>query len=279
MVTSTTATTGTKKRQLPKLLTTAWQDRRIGLALAIGFAVLAGLIVGLAMPRGPATATQALFLMAVCLAAGLAAGLVLRSRWAILLAPVAHVIVIEMFHLGLAGPTVGAIRLDETFGIIALIVGRGFYAALGLVPMALGASLGAMLARRLSGISVPAKGNVARLAKLGSAVLVVAAAVFVVLLAVMIALPASTPAIAGADGKPVPGSIAEVTTVRIGGQDQGMLIRGHSTDNPVLLYLAGGPGQSDLAFPRALFTELEQNFTVVCWDQPGQGKSYAGFEP
>jgi pimeloyl-ACP methyl ester carboxylesterase len=217
--------------------------------------------------------------MAVCLAAGLAAGLVLRSRWAILLAPVAHVIVIEMFRLGLAGPTVGAIRLDETFGIIALIVGRGFYAVLSLVPIALGASLGAMLARRLSGVSVPAKGNVARLAKLGSAALVVAVAAFLVLLAVMIVLPASTPAIAGTDGKPVPGSIAEVTTVRIDGQDQGMLIRGHSTDNPVLLYLAGGPGQSDLAFPRALFTELEQNFTVVCWDQPGEGKSYAGFEP
>jgi pimeloyl-ACP methyl ester carboxylesterase len=279
MVTSTTSSSDGKTRQLPELLTTAWQDRRVGLALAIGFAVLAGLIIGLAMPRGPATALQALFVLAVCLAAGLAAGLVLRSRWAILLAPIAHLVVIELFHLGLAGPTVGAVRLDETFGIIALVVGRGFYFLLGLVPMALGASLGATLARRLSGVSVPAKGNVARLAKLASAALVVAVAAFLVLLAVMIVLPASTPAIVGADGKQVPGSIAEVTTVKINGQDQGLLMRGHSTDNPVLLYLAGGPGQSDLAFPRALFTELEENFTVVSWDQPGQGKSYAGFEP
>ena len=106
-----------------------------------------------------------------------------------------------------------------------------------------------------------------------------AVAAFLVLLASAIILPASTPAIAGTDGKPLPGSIAEVTTVSINGQEQGLLMRGHSTDNPVLLYLAGGPGQSDLAFPRALFTELEQNFTVVCWDQPGEGKSYAGFEP
>ena len=102
---------------------------------------------------------------------------------------------------------------------------------------------------------------------------------FLVLLAVMILRPPGTPAIAGADGKSVPGSIAEVTMVDINGHDQGLLIRGHSVDNPVLLYLAGGPGQSDLAFPRALFSELEENFTVVCWDQPGEGKSYAGFEP
>ena len=196
---------------MPKLLTTAWQDRRVGLALAVGFAVLAGLIIGLAMPRGPATAMQALFVMAVCLVAGLAAGLVLRSRLAILLAPIAHVLVLEMFHLGLAGPTVGAIRLDETFGIIALIVGRGFYFLLGLVPMALGASLGATLARRLSGVSVPAKGIVARLAKIGSAALVVAVAVFLVLLAVAIVLPASTPAIVGTDGKSVPGSMPSTT--------------------------------------------------------------------
>ena len=102
---------------------------------------------------------QALFLMAVCLAAGLAAGLVLRSRWAILLAPVAHVLVIEMFHLGLAGPTVGAIRLDETFGIIALVVGRGFYVLLGLVPMALGASLGRDAGQAAVGRVCPGKGH------------------------------------------------------------------------------------------------------------------------
>ena len=107
------------------------------------------------MPRGPATAFQALFVMAVCLAAGTAAGLFMRSRWTILLAPVVNVIVIEIFHLGLAGPTVGAIRLDETFGIIALVIGRGVYVLLGLVPMALGASLGAAYARHLSGASAP----------------------------------------------------------------------------------------------------------------------------
>ncbi|OPY29292.1 MAG: Alpha/beta hydrolase family protein [Methanocella sp. PtaU1.Bin125] len=266
-------------RQSQDVIDAVWRDRRIGIAAAAGIAVLAGLIIGLTMPRGPATASQALFVMAVCLAGGLAAGFVSRSRWAILVAPVAHLIVIELFHLGLQGPTVGAIRLDETFGIIALVVGRGVYFLFGLLPMALGASLGATLARRMSGASAPAKDTAARLAKYGSAAVVVAVSAFLVLLAVMVLLPPGTPAIVGADGKPVPGSIAEVTMIDVNGDRQGMLIRGHSTDNPVLLYLAGGPGQSDLAFPRALFSGLEENFTVVCWDQPGEGKSYAGFEP
>lgn len=268
-----------RTRGLPHLLNKVWQDRRLGIALAVGVAVLAGIIIGFTMPRGPATAFQALLVMAVCLATGLAAGFISRSRWTILLAPVTHIIVIEMFHLGLAGPTVGAIRLDETFGIIALVIARGVYVLLGLVPMALGASLGATLARRMSGMSAPAKDTAARLMKYGSIAVVVAVSGLLVLLAVMIVLPPGTPVIAGADGKPIPGSIAEVTTVNINGDEQGLLIRGHSVDNPVLLYLAGGPGQSDLAFPRALFSELEQNFTIVCWDQPGEGKSYAGFEP
>ena len=60
---------------------------------------------------------------------------------------------------------------------------------------------------------------------------------------------AVTPPILGADGEPLPGSIAEVSTVRIGGVDQGVLVRRQSTDNPVLLYLAGGPGQLLSLFP------------------------------
>jgi pimeloyl-ACP methyl ester carboxylesterase len=261
------------------MLVKAWNDPRIGFALAIGFAVLAGLIIGLMMPRGPAAGWQALFIMAVSLAAGLGAGFATRSTWAILLAPAVNVIVIELFHTGLAGPTVGAIRLDEPFGILALILTRGFYALIGLLPMALGAGIGVLLGRRLSGTCVPAKGSVARLGRAVSTVLAFAVAVFLVVLAVLIMLPASTPPIVGADGKQVPGSVTELTTIKVNGNDQALLIRGHSADNPVLLYLAGGPGQSDLAYPRALFGELEKNFTIVCWDGRGRGKSYGGFEP
>ena len=67
---------------------------------------------------------------------------------------------------------------------------------------------------------------------------------------------AVTPPILGADGEPLPGSIAEVSTVRIGGVDQGVLVRRQSTDNPVLLYLAGGPGQLLSLFPSPLSSSL-----------------------
>ncbi|NJO81600.1 MAG: alpha/beta hydrolase [Blastochloris sp.] len=56
------------------------------------------------------------------------------------------------------------------------------------------------------------------------------------------------------------------------------MIRTHSADLPVLLYLSGGPGQSDLAFSRVLLADLTEDFVVVGWDQRGTGKSYAAIE-
>jgi pimeloyl-ACP methyl ester carboxylesterase len=57
-----------------------------------------------------------------------------------------------------------------------------------------------------------------------------------------------------------------------------MMIRGRSVDNPVLLYLAGGPGGTDLGAMRA-DVSLEQDFVVVTWDQRGTGKSYSALDP
>jgi len=78
-----------------------------------------------------------------------------------------------------------------------------------------------------------------------------------------IALPASTPAIVGADGRPLAGSIAELTTVRLGGHDQTILIRGDSTDKPVLLYLNGGPGQSGLPYTRVELADLSRDVVIA----------------
>lgn len=85
---------------------------------------------------------------------------------------------------------------------------------------------------------------------------------------------ATTPAITGADGQPVPGSIAELTAVELNGRKQWITIRGHDEDNPVLLFLAGGPGGSQLAATRKNLGRLEEHFVVVNWDQPGVAKSY-----
>ncbi len=255
-----------------------WSNRWIGVAVVVAIAALTGLLVALTMPRGPATAAQALIVMAIGLAVGLTAGLALPSRWTMLLAPVAHVLAIEIARVKVVGPTVDAIRLDGIYGILALVLGRGFHGLVGLLPMVLGVSLGAALGRRWSGRVSQARsaGLVRRILGWTPQILV---SVVLVVLAVLIALPARTPPILGADGRSLPGSIAELATVRIGSHDQAIEIRGQSVDNPILLYLSGGPGQSSLPHPRAILSDFEQEMIVVCWDQRGTGKSYAALDP
>jgi pimeloyl-ACP methyl ester carboxylesterase len=85
---------------------------------------------------------------------------------------------------------------------------------------------------------------------------------------------AATPAITGADGKPVPGSIASLEKVVLNGSEQWITIRGQDMKKPVLLNLGmGGPGGGGFA-TRTLFEPLEKDFVVVSWDEPGTGKSY-----
>lgn len=86
---------------------------------------------------------------------------------------------------------------------------------------------------------------------------------------------AFTPAVLDAQGKPVAGSIASLEQVKLGYTDQWISIRGRSIDNPVLLWLAGGPGGSQLATARFHLGKLEDYFVVVNWEQPGSGKSYS----
>ncbi len=85
---------------------------------------------------------------------------------------------------------------------------------------------------------------------------------------------ATTPPIVDADGNNIPGSIATLETVELGGSEQWITIRGYSQDLPVLLFLAGGPGGSELVMTRKYLSALEEYFIVVNWDQPGTGKSY-----
>jgi pimeloyl-ACP methyl ester carboxylesterase len=78
----------------------------------------------------------------------------------------------------------------------------------------------------------------------------------------------------GADGRPLPGSIAVLEKVSLNGSQQWISIRGHDTSNPVLLFLAGGPGGSQLSTARFALSSLEQHFVIVNWEQPGAGKSF-----
>ena len=87
-------------------------------------------------------------------------------------------------------------------------------------------------------------------------------------------LVAHTPQILNDQGKPLDGSIAELTQVTLNGRKEWISIRGKNTEKPVLLFLAGGPGGTQMAAVRHDLSELEKYFVVVNWDQPGSGKSY-----
>lgn len=67
--------------------------------------------------------------------------------------------------------------------------------------------------------------------------------------------------------------IDEASFVRIGGIDQWVQIRGDDRNNPVLLILNGGPGFSTIS-ATPLFRKWEKHFTVVMWDQRGEGRTF-----
>jgi len=97
----------------------------------------------------------------------------------------------------------------------------------------------------------------------------IAVAVLAVLIAiVLVVMRSHTPGIDGDN------SIAVLESVRIGGSGQYILIRGANRDNPVLLFLHGGPGMPMMYLAHAFQRDLENYFTVVHWDQRGAGKSY-----
>ncbi|PCK23575.1 alpha/beta hydrolase [Bacillus pumilus] len=62
----------------------------------------------------------------------------------------------------------------------------------------------------------------------------------------------------------------------IGGVDQWTMMKeDHSKETkPVLLFLHGGPGSAQISYIDSFHEELDQDFTVVHWDQRGAGLSY-----
>jgi len=263
----------------PDALIAFWSQPILRVAGAIGIALAIAVALGIAMPRGPVDSGEALLLMAISVLGGVAAGFVMRSGWAVVAASLAFLLAYEFVRRGEQGPSVDGIHLDTAFGILGLLVGRGVFVLLGLIPMALGCAYGAWLAGLLleqSGISrqrAHTRFRRLRYAVTGLATLVVIG------LAVWVALPASVPAVKGPNGNAAVGGIAELVEVDLNGHQQWIQIRGANAENPVVLYLNGGPGQSDLAMSRVLLEPLHQNFTVVGWDQRGTGKSYGSLDP
>lgn len=62
--------------------------------------------------------------------------------------------------------------------------------------------------------------------------------------------------------------------IEVNGTQQGMFSQSKQTENPVLLFLHGGPGSPEIAFTQDYPTGLEEIFTVCWWEQRGSGISY-----
>lgn len=70
-----------------------------------------------------------------------------------------------------------------------------------------------------------------------------------------------------------PRGVQEGAFVDIGGIKQWIQIRGEDRDNPVLLFVHGGPGGSSWPMSSG-WRSWEKHFTVVQWDQRGAGRTY-----
>lgn len=72
-----------------------------------------------------------------------------------------------------------------------------------------------------------------------------------------------------------PEGIEILDQVELGGVPQWISIRGRNRENPVLLFIHGGPGDPMIGLSWAFQNPWEDYFTVVQWDQRGSGKNAA----
>lgn len=73
--------------------------------------------------------------------------------------------------------------------------------------------------------------------------------------------------------------IDSMETADIGGIKQWLHIRGQDLDNPVILFVHGGPGMAFIPFSHIFQDDWEDSFTVVQWDQRGAGKTHFANDP
>ena len=72
--------------------------------------------------------------------------------------------------------------------------------------------------------------------------------------------------------------IDEQSKINLNGMPQFFSIRAEKENAPLLVYLHGGPGDAALPLVMKYNKMLEQQFTVVVWEQRGAGKSYYKFD-
>ena len=70
--------------------------------------------------------------------------------------------------------------------------------------------------------------------------------------------------------------------IDLNGQEQYVMLTGSNTDNPVVIYLHGGPASPDTICTYAFSDRLKDRYTFVFWEQRGCGRTYyrnAGKDP
>ncbi|WP_052297704.1 alpha/beta fold hydrolase [Leadbettera azotonutricia] len=112
---------------------------------------------------------------------------------------------------------------------------------------------------------------------MGKVLLFIIGILFAGVLLILITSPGKLPQLKDAQGNVIQGSISEKALIEVNGIRQGMFIRGENPQNPVILYLHGGPGTPMLQFISYLekSEHLEKYFTVCYWDQRGAGMTYS----
>jgi proline iminopeptidase len=73
--------------------------------------------------------------------------------------------------------------------------------------------------------------------------------------------------------------VEDTFVATLGGAKQVVTVRGADRDNPILIYIHGGPGAAESPFAWAFERPWEDYFTVVQWDQRGAGRSYLLNDP
>jgi pimeloyl-ACP methyl ester carboxylesterase len=73
-----------------------------------------------------------------------------------------------------------------------------------------------------------------------------------------------------------PNGISEAMFVPMGGINQWITIQGTNRDNPVVLFLHGGPGTPTNLLDFSMAPAWTPSFTLVQWDQRGAGKTFGG---
>ena len=76
-----------------------------------------------------------------------------------------------------------------------------------------------------------------------------------------------------------PHGIDQQLKISVGGIQQWITVRGRDLQNPILLFIHGGPAAPEMPTSWTFENPWEDFFTVVQWDQRGSGKTYTANDP